>query len=109
MREIDFPPEWVTGDPIQHDAYYPVAGRTDIHLVGVLLDDGANLWTLIYPGGTRFLRTDGTDLSVKEREVGPPDFMDRRAVDEAWGFLKRADRAAAISAMVEVDAIERRN
>lgn len=102
MREIEFPPEWVTGAVISHQAY---ACEGQIVLFGVLLDDGANLWALAYPGGHRFMRADAGSLDVLTREIGAPEDEIREAVENCWIELRRADRLAAIRA----DAETRRN
>jgi hypothetical protein len=107
MRKIDFPPEWVDGDPVDAMSV-KCGGRDDVVLVSVLLDSGTGLWTLIYPGGVRFMRASGSDVPAV-REDGEPEPEVRDLVEGAWAELLRLDLESAAAAALEVDAIERRN
>jgi hypothetical protein len=81
-RLVDFPHEWGTGEPIEHVAYK----KDDLRIFGVLLDDGSNLFTLIYPGGERFVRTAAdNDWGIEERYQGkPPRPRDLAVVNREW-------------------------
>lgn len=84
-RTIDFPSDWGTADPVDHRA-----GTLDggLYVFGVLLDDGANLFALIYRGGHRFVRTAyQIDWGVEERYGPPPRRRDLARVNAAWRGL----------------------
>lgn len=111
MREIDFPTDWVTADPIpgEHIAMQTEEG---IYLIGLCLQDGANLWALIYDGGCRFARTTalviGTGMEYRdEGEPSSPEIA--AALERAWATLVQADTRAALLASLDADAMMRRN
>lgn len=83
-RVIDFPHEWATSTPIDNISFRHDADG--LRIFGVLLEDGSNLWVLVYPGGHRFARTAHMiDWGIEERYGGkPPRGRDLRRVNEEW-------------------------
>jgi hypothetical protein len=98
MREVEFPSEFVTGRPIEAT---PIPVGDGMAALTILLDDGTNLLALVYEGGARFLRMQGTclhDNEVLEREDGEPLAEQRAAVRRAWSMLIRSFEMATILA-----------
>lgn len=87
-RTIDFPCEWATGAPIDSQTFRN-PDHPGVTLFGTILDDGANLWVLVYPGGQRFARCAGqTGWSLEERfEGSSPAPKDAATVDWLWSTL----------------------
>ncbi len=85
-RVVDFPDAWGSAPPIESLNGKVSAG---VYLAGVLLEDGSNLWALIYPGGARFVRTAAAiDWGIEERYTGtPPREDDAATVNETWALV----------------------
>lgn len=85
MRTVDFPDGWGTAAPVDTLIY----SKGDLHIAGLLLDDGSNLFALIYPGGQRFVRAAPVaDYALEEAFTGdPPSAEDKSAVEEEWRVL----------------------
>lgn len=81
-RVVDFPDGWGTGAPVDEVAFV----NGDMRIFGLLLDDGSNLFALIYPGGQRFVRAAAqADYALEEAFTGdPPSAGDLPAVDAQW-------------------------
>lgn len=103
MIDVRFPEEWTTSPVL--DAAVLLMGELEpdsapVTLVGVLLEDGTNLFALIHPAGQRLLRTTGsTGWAIEERFVGnPPRPEHRPGVDNLWrqalGHVVQAGREA---------------
>lgn len=99
MRRVEFPDGWGTATPVDTIHY----SKDDLHIAGVLLEDGSNLFALIYPGGQRFVRAAPVaDYALEEAFTGePPSVEDKAAVDGEW----RQILAMMIDAGREVDAV----
>jgi hypothetical protein len=88
-RLIDFPDEWATGKPINHDAF--TSPDKKLTIATVLLDDGSGLWVLIFEGGHRFARTaECTGWAIEERFHGDPTSEEADAVSESWRYVLRS-------------------
>lgn len=82
-RTIDFPAAWGTGDPVPGEAFHFSKGR--LHIFGCLLDDGANLFALVYPGGHRFARTAfAIDWGIEESYGPAPRSRDLATINAIW-------------------------
>ncbi len=98
MKEIDFPTRWITADVIDHQAFQTDGGT---YIIGVLLADGTNLWTVVFDGGHRFMRTHHPDSPLLLQDVekhGEPSADVREDVEKTWDMLRAIDIAAGIRA-----------
>jgi hypothetical protein len=81
VRVVDFPSAWGTGTPVDHFC----VSKGELRIFGVLLDDGSNLFALIYPGGQRFARTAHViDWGIEEAHGPAPRSRDLARVNAAW-------------------------
>ncbi len=93
VRTVSFPDGWGSGVPLE-----TLGGEIGpgVHVAAVLLDDGSNLFALIYPGGARFARTaDAIDWGIEERYDGlPPKDGEKALVNTYWrGVLDQIEKA----------------
>lgn len=101
-----FPDGWLDGRTVvQRDAFILSEGV----VVALLLDDGANLWAMVFRGergGAHMMRSNAPGMGLLEQEtvtVGKPDDRDRQAVEAAWQRILNTDLRSAVRA----DADER--
>lgn len=107
-RVIGVPEEWKTAPPLA--TREPLTGRFDcdsapLSVSAVLLEDGSNIYALLFPGGQRLARTTAdTDWAIEERFVGqPPKPQHTDTVDRVWRMTFDAMRAAAADARAELE------
>lgn len=82
-RVVDFPDGWGTADPVPSQAL--VLSKGPLTIFGCLLEDGTNLFALVYPGGQRFARTAfAIDWGIEESYGPPPRRRHLAAVNATW-------------------------
>jgi hypothetical protein len=89
---IDFPDGWGSAPPVDQRVHT----KGDLVLFGCLLEDGSNLFALIYPGGYRFARTaHAIDWGIQEVYGPPPRRRDAARVNATWRDTVLAEMIAA--------------
>jgi hypothetical protein len=93
----------VSSPPIDH---YAGTRDRDLFVFACLLEDGSNLFALIYPGGQRFVRTaHQIDWGIEERYEPPPRPRDLPRVNRLWRELVDEMVAAGKAADADMAAL----